>query len=136
MPEASTIYDSGGHEVMKLAQSGGNRENVEFAEIPKLIRDAVIATEDQRFEEHSGIDLWSIGRALVQATSSPEARSKGGSTITQQLAKNLFLTQDKTFFRKATEASIAVALEHKNDQRRNIDDVLESDLFRQRRLWD
>jgi penicillin-binding protein 2A len=112
LPEASTIYDSGGHEVMKLSQSGGNRENVGFADIPELVRDAVIATEDKRFEEHSGIDLWSIGRALVRDVVSRSA-AEGGSTITQQLAKNLFLTQDKTFFRKATEASIAVALEHK-----------------------
>ncbi len=78
----------------------------------ELVRDAVIATEDKRFEEHSGIDLWSIGRALVRDVISRSA-AEGGSTITQQLAKNLFLTQDKTFFRKATEASIAVALEHK-----------------------
>ncbi|MFC5648411.1 PBP1A family penicillin-binding protein [Paenibacillus solisilvae] len=112
LPEASTIYDSNHNEVMKLSQSGGNRENVEFNEIPKLVRDAVIATEDKRFEEHSGIDLWSIGRALVRDVISRSA-AEGGSTITQQLAKNLFLTQDKTFFRKATEASIAVALEHK-----------------------
>lgn len=112
LPEASTIYDSGDKEVMKLFQSGGNRENVEFADIPVLVRDAVIATEDKRFEEHSGIDLWSIGRALVRDVISRSA-AEGGSTITQQLAKNLFLTQDKTFFRKATEASIAVALEHK-----------------------
>ena len=44
LPEASTIYDSGGHEVVKLLQSGSNREVVEFDQIPKLVRDAVIAT--------------------------------------------------------------------------------------------
>ncbi|NBD23501.1 PBP1A family penicillin-binding protein [Paenibacillus glycinis] len=109
LPEASTIYDDKGKEVVKL---GANRENVDFAEIPELMRDAVIATEDQRFEKHSGIDLWSIGRAIVKDVVARSA-VEGGSTITQQLAKNLFLTQDKTFFRKATEASIAVAIEHK-----------------------
>ncbi|PQP90706.1 penicillin-binding protein, partial [Paenibacillus sp. AR247] len=64
----------------------------------------------ERFYEHSGVDLWSIGRAAVKDVI---ARSKveGGSTITQQLAKNIFLTRDKTFFRKATEVSIAMALE-------------------------
>ncbi|BBH19778.1 penicillin-binding protein 1F [Paenibacillus baekrokdamisoli] len=112
LPEASTIYDSGGHEIMKFSTAGGNRENVEYAEIPKLVRDAVIATEDKRFEEHKGIDLWSIGRALVKDVVTRSA-AEGGSTITQQLAKNLFLTRDKTIFRKATEASIAVALENK-----------------------
>ncbi|MBW7456856.1 PBP1A family penicillin-binding protein, partial [Paenibacillus sepulcri] len=110
MPEASIIYDANGQGVTKLYRE--NRENVEFAEIPEMMRDAFIATEDRRFEEHSGIDLWSIGRALVKDVVSRSA-AEGGSTITQQLAKNLFLTQDKTFFRKATEASIAVALEHK-----------------------
>ncbi|WP_219837537.1 PBP1A family penicillin-binding protein [Paenibacillus sp. R14(2021)] len=109
LPEASTIYDGQGKEVTRL---GANRENVEFAEIPELMRDAVIATEDQRFEKHSGIDLWSIGRALVKDVVARSA-VEGGSTITQQLAKNLFLSSDKTPFRKATEASIAVALEHK-----------------------
>ncbi|QYR23793.1 PBP1A family penicillin-binding protein [Paenibacillus sp. sptzw28] len=110
LPEATTLYDSGGHEVTKLYVQ--NRENVEFAQIPPLMRDAFIATEDRRFEEHSGIDLWSIGRAIVKDVVS-RSTAEGGSTITQQLAKNLFLNQDKTFFRKATEASIAVALEHK-----------------------
>ncbi|QHW34484.1 PBP1A family penicillin-binding protein [Paenibacillus rhizovicinus] len=109
LPEASTIYDAQGKEVTKL---GANREVVDFAEIPELMRDAVIATEDQRFEKHFGIDLYSIGRALVKDVVARSA-VEGGSTITQQLAKNLFLTQDKTFFRKATEASIAVAIEHK-----------------------
>lgn len=109
LPEASTIYDGQGKEVAKL---GANRESVEFNEIPELMRDAVIATEDQRFEKHFGIDLYSIGRAIVKDVVARSA-VEGGSTITQQLAKNLFLTQDKTFFRKATEASIAVAIEHK-----------------------
>ncbi|MCQ6560184.1 transglycosylase domain-containing protein [Paenibacillus mendelii] len=110
MEEASTIYDADGKEVTKLARI--NREIVEFNEIPVLMRDAFIATEDRRFEEHSGIDLWSIGRALVKDIIARSA-VEGGSTITQQLAKNLFLSHDKTFFRKATEASIAVALENK-----------------------
>ncbi|MEK4851766.1 PBP1A family penicillin-binding protein [Paenibacillus sp. FSL H7-0756] len=83
---------------------------VEYQDIPKLLIDAFVATEDKRFFEHNGVDLWSIGRAAVKDIA---ARSmvEGGSTITQQLAKNIFLTRDKTFFRKATEVSIAVALE-------------------------
>lgn len=74
---------------------------------------AFVATEDKRFFDHKGVDIWSIGRAAVKDIA---ARSmvEGGSTITQQLAKNIFLTRDKTFFRKATEVSIAVALENKH----------------------
>ncbi|MGO4111239.1 PBP1A family penicillin-binding protein [Paenibacillus sp. YAF4_2] len=110
--EASIIYDMNGKEITKLYDANQNRENAEFNEMPKLLLDAFVATEDQRFYEHSGIDFFSIGRAVVKDVI---ARSKveGASTITQQLAKNIFLTADKTFFRKATEASIAVALENK-----------------------
>ncbi|ACT01265.1 penicillin-binding protein 1A [Paenibacillus sp. JDR-2] len=110
--EASIIYDADGKEVTKLYDASANREIAEYDEMPKLLLDAFVATEDQRFYEHSGIDFFSIGRAVVKDVI---ARSKveGASTITQQLAKNIFLTADKTFFRKATEASIAVALENK-----------------------
>lgn len=85
---------------------------VEYEDIPKQLINAFVATEDKRFFEHKGVDIWSIGRAAVKDVA---ARSmvEGGSTITQQLAKNIFLTRDKTFFRKATEVSIAVALENK-----------------------
>ncbi|MDO3680040.1 transglycosylase domain-containing protein [Paenibacillus ehimensis] len=106
--EASIIYDAGGNEAGILKVE--NRENVEPNEIPELLKQAFIATEDQRFEQHQGVDLFSVGRALVKDI---VARSmvEGGSTITQQLAKNVFLSSDKTFFRKATEMSIALALE-------------------------
>lgn len=110
--EASIIYDGSGNEVTKLYDATANREIAEYNEMPEQLVNAFVATEDQRFYEHSGIDFFSIGRAVVKDVI---ARSKveGGSTITQQLAKNIFLTADKTFFRKATEASIAVALENK-----------------------
>lgn len=108
MAEASVLYDANDQEVAILARE--NREIVESKDIPDKLRKAFIATEDRRFEEHAGVDFWAIGRAIVKDI---VARSKveGGSTITQQLAKNMFLDADKTFFRKATEASIALALE-------------------------
>jgi len=111
MGEASIIYDANGEEVAKLYQADENRELAEYSEIPKVMLEAIVATEDQRFYEHSGLDFWAIGRAVVKDVIARSA-VEGGSTITQQLAKNVFLTADKTFFRKATEASIAVALEH------------------------
>lgn len=110
--EASIIYDAGGNEIARLSVADHNRDIAEFAEIPKHMLEAIVATEDQRFYEHSGIDFWAIGRALVKDIIARSA-VEGGSTITQQLAKNVFLTADKTLFRKATEASIAVALEQK-----------------------
>ncbi|NIK76554.1 penicillin-binding protein 2A [Paenibacillus castaneae] len=109
--EASIIYDASENEIARLSADGHNREVAEFSEIPAHLMEAVVATEDQRFYTHSGIDFFSIGRAVVKDVIARSA-VEGGSTITQQLAKNVFLTADKTFFRKATEASIAVALEH------------------------
>lgn len=110
--EPSIIYDANGVEVAQLVDQQNNRDSADYSEIPQLLLDAVVATEDQRFYEHSGIDLWAIGRAIVKDVVARSA-VEGGSTLTQQLAKNMFLTSDKTFFRKATEASIAVALENK-----------------------
>lgn len=108
--EASIIYDAEGKEISRLYDYLDHREVAEFSEIPEVMREAIVSTEDERFYEHSGLDFWAIGRAVVKDVIARSA-VEGASTITQQLAKNVFLTADKTFFRKATEASIAVALE-------------------------
>ncbi|WP_059052943.1 PBP1A family penicillin-binding protein [Paenibacillus senegalimassiliensis] len=106
--ETTKVYDRTG--VLMGELSIDKSEPVDHEQIPELLREAFVATEDRRFFEHNGVDLWSIGRAAVKDI---VARSlvEGGSTITQQLAKNIFLSADKTFFRKATEMSIAMALE-------------------------
>ncbi|HZG88560.1 PBP1A family penicillin-binding protein [Paenibacillus sp.] len=109
LAEATVVYDKNGDEWTKLFMQ--NRELVTLEEVPDLLEDAIIATEDQRFYEHAGVDLWSLGRALVKDIIARDL-VEGGSTITQQLAKNLFLSADKTFFRKATEMSIALALDN------------------------
>jgi len=115
LDQASIIVDRDNNEVAKLYVAEGNREFAPFAEIPKLLQDAFVATEDKRFYEHSGIDLLGIGRALVKDVIARSA-VEGASTITQQLAKNLFLNADKTVFRKGTEASIALALEQQKSK--------------------
>ncbi|WP_025680098.1 PBP1A family penicillin-binding protein [Paenibacillus massiliensis] len=102
------IYDRNGKLMTELSYE--KSDPVEGDEIPQLLKDAFVATEDKRFYEHQGVDIWAIGRAAVRDVVA-RAAVEGGSTITQQLAKNLFLTRDKTFFRKATEVSIAMALE-------------------------
>jgi penicillin-binding protein 2A len=112
LDQASVIVDRNNNEVAKLYVAEGNREFVPFGEIPKMVQDAFVATEDKRFYEHGGVDLLGIGRALVKDVIARSA-VEGASTITQQLAKNLFLNADKTVFRKGTEASIALALEQK-----------------------
>ncbi|TVY02311.1 transglycosylase domain-containing protein [Cohnella terricola] len=115
LDQASIVVDRNGNEIAKLAMAGGNREVVPVNEIPKLLQDAFVATEDKRFYEHGGVDFLGIGRALVKDVIARSA-VEGASTITQQLAKNLFLNADKTVFRKGTEASIALALEQQKSK--------------------
>ena len=72
---------------------------------------AVVAVEDHRFEQHFGIDLIAIGRAAWNNLTTWSLR-EGGSTITQQLAKNMYFTQEKSFIRKVAEMFVAFQLEH------------------------
>lgn len=107
---SSELVDLEGNTITKIYVE--NREYVEIDEIPKTVRNAFIAVEDKRFYEHTGIDLRAIGRALYKDILAG-GKVEGGSTITQQLAKNVFLTQDKTWMRKTKEAIIAINLERK-----------------------
>lgn len=111
-------------EISKIYR-GENRESVNIKDVPERLKQAFIATEDRRFNEHSGVDLRAIGRALVTDVIHMSA-VEGGSTITQQLAKNVFLSSEKTAFRKGTEMSIAFAL----DERFTKDEILEKYLNR------
>ncbi len=85
---------------------------VPLAELPAYVPNAFVAIEDRRFYSHHGIDPLGIARALV-ADVLRRGASQGGSTITQQLAKNLFLTQERTVSRKLQEIVLALWLEHK-----------------------
>ncbi|MGN8226851.1 monofunctional biosynthetic peptidoglycan transglycosylase [Gracilimonas sp. BCB1] len=78
-------------------------------QLPDYLKLAVIASEDQRFREHWGLDLAAIDKALEEKEQS--GRVRGASTITQQVAKNLFLSPAQTYLRKAVEAGIAVLIE-------------------------
>jgi penicillin-binding protein 1A len=85
---------------------------VPLNEMPDFVPKAFVAIEDRRFYSHHGIDPWGIFRAVV-ADILHRGASQGGSTITQQLAKNLFLTQERTVSRKLQELVLAIWLEHK-----------------------
>ena len=85
---------------------------ISFKDLPKDYVNAVLAIEDRQFFEHSGINVRGLSRALFRNASEGEAR-QGGSSITQQLVKNFFLTPDRTLKRKMEEAMIAVTLETK-----------------------
>ena len=83
---------------------------VDLATLPPHLADAVLAIEDRRFRSHLGVDLRGIGRALVANLTAGGVR-EGGSTITQQLARLLYLSQERTLRRKLQEAMLAVWLE-------------------------
>ena len=85
---------------------------LKFEDIPENLRNAILAAEDQRFFNHHGIDPRGIARAFVANLSGREIK-QGGSTITQQLVKNTFLTPERSFTRKFSEAFLSVALENK-----------------------
>jgi penicillin-binding protein 2A len=108
LPKPVLIYDKDGKLASELFTT--KIEAVTIDHIPKQLRDAVVATEDRRFYAHSGVDLISIARALWKDIKSQEY-AEGGSTITQQLAKNMFLPMDKTLGRKLKEAAYALKIE-------------------------
>lgn len=107
---ASQFYDINGNAIYTTL-SEERRVPVTIDKIPKHLQQAFIAIEDNRFYEHGGIDYRGTARALISTLSGQEVQ--GGSTITQQLAKNAFLTQERTITRKIKEAFIAKELEHK-----------------------
>ena len=119
-PSASSqIYDVHGN-LITTVHSTENRLPVPINEVPKELQDAFVATEDSRFYSHHGIDPIGILRAIwVNVVHSGVA--EGGSTITQQLARNAFLSQDRTLKRKISEALLALKIE----QHYTKDEILE-----------
>jgi len=91
------------------------RELIALDQIPKWVTDAVLVAEDSRFFEHYGLDWRGIGRALLANLRSGGIR-QGGSTITQQLAKNFFLTSERTLVRKWKEMILALVIEWRYDK--------------------
>src|SRR5690349_11989046 len=83
-----------------------------YDQTPPEMRAAMISTEDRRFRSHIGVDPIGIGRALVSAVSQGH-RIRATSTITQQLARNIFLTNNRSYGRKVKEAVLALAIERK-----------------------
>ncbi|MDJ0850185.1 MAG: PBP1A family penicillin-binding protein [Myxococcota bacterium] len=91
------------------------REIVHLEEVPEHLVDAVLAVEDQRFESHPGIDFKRIAGAMLANLRAGGIR-EGGSTLTQQLVKNFFLTPERTLSRKAQEAVMALVVESRYDK--------------------
>jgi penicillin-binding protein 1A len=107
---ASEVYADDGTSMGKYYTERGNRSNVEYKDISKNVTDALVATEDERFYDHSGIDGWAVLRAIIKL-----GHDGGGSTITQQLAKNMLEQGSKNIWRRGIEKLkewiIAVKLE-------------------------
>src|SRR5690554_2291935 len=110
------VYFNDLSEVGRLS-AGEDRMNIELDEIPQVVIDAVIAIEDNHFYSHKGMDIKGTLRAVKQQIGNEDTQT-GGSTITQQLSRRLFLTLDQTYERKATEILLALRMERiipKND---------------------
>ena len=108
-PEMTEILDAAGKRIDTRATE--NRVEVPVVEMPQTLLDAIVAVEDDRFYKHRGIDPVGLARALVRNVTAGKV-TQGGSTISQQLAKNLYLTHERTLTRKWREAVYTVKLEH------------------------
>ena len=97
-----------------------DRINVTLDEVPAVLQEAVLATEDRDFYEHGGVDPVGIGRALYNDLRGIGVQ-QGGSTITQQYVKNVYLTSERSIVRKIKEAVLAVKLERELEK----DEILE-----------
>ncbi len=110
MEAASTIYDRKGGVVGKIFIQ--NREPVPYDKLPELLVQAVVATEDQKFWSHDGVDYQGMARAALANWSAGRIR-QGASTVTQQLARNSFDLKERTYRRKLLEIALAHRIEER-----------------------
>ncbi|MEA3003411.1 MAG: penicillin-binding protein [Sphingomonadales bacterium] len=104
------VHAADGSVLVSLGPSFG--EWLSYDEIPPIMKDAMVAVEDRRFRHHIGVDPIGVARAF-QVRATKGHWTQGGSTITQQLARNIFLTNNRNFGRKLREAVLALALERR-----------------------
>ncbi|MEK7817131.1 MAG: biosynthetic peptidoglycan transglycosylase, partial [Actinomycetota bacterium] len=107
--QTSRIYAADGS-LLAEVYGAENRTIVPLNTIPRYLKEATIAIEDERFYEHGGIDYEAIGRAVFTDVSRGYL-AEGGSTITQQLVKNVYVSEERSFSRKLVEAILATQLE-------------------------
>ena len=123
-PQTTKIYDDSASPVL-IAELHGveNRDALPADQIPQIMRDAIVAVEDERFYQHSGVDFVAILRAVWADIRNREI-VQGGSTITQQLIKNAYVGDDPTFERKLREAALAYQLEKKWSKEKILNEYL------------
>ncbi|MFZ1626427.1 MAG: PBP1A family penicillin-binding protein [Candidatus Moraniibacteriota bacterium] len=108
--ETTVLYDRTGKHILYEVHGEENRRVVLHADIPESVRAATVAAEDAHFYTHPGVDLIAIFRAAIVNVRN-QGISQGASTITQQLARALFLSREKTWVRKAREVILAIKIE-------------------------
>ncbi|MFS0726192.1 transglycosylase domain-containing protein [Paenibacillus sp. 1P07SE] len=118
LPEPTLILDMDGEPASQLAAA--RLVPISIEEMPQTLLDGIVAVEDQRFYDHGGISISAMARAFIRNTQAGGV-VEGASTITQQLAKNLFLSADRTYDRKLKEAALAMKI----DRTYTKDEILE-----------
>ena len=93
------------------SEKTASRAALSYGEVPETLRNAVLSIEDRRFFEHGPVDLWGVARAVFSWDDGNQDFKQGGSTITQQLVKNTYLTPERTLQRKFREAALASVIE-------------------------
>ena len=110
LPGASIVLDGKGQRFAEVFEENQRRVWVPLADIPEQVQKAFIAAEDKRFFQHKGIDERGLIRAFI-GNLAQSGRPQGGSTITQQVVKNLLVGEDLTYERKIREMIVATRLE-------------------------
>jgi penicillin-binding protein 1A len=128
-PQSQTtiIYDASGAQLATL-HGQENRFPVRLDEVPPVVQNAIVAAEDRKFFQHGGIDPVGIARA-TWADVRQKGATQGGSTITQQYVKNVYVGADPTLWRKLREAVISVKLERKLDMRQILERYINTVYF-------
>lgn len=125
--QTTLAFDNQGNVITKLRDEKDSYY-ISFDTIPENVKDAFVATEDKSFYNHNGVDLSGVGRAFVNLIKNGKI-SGGGSTITQQLARNVFLTHEKSFERKLKEIYISVLLERNHSKEEILEYYINSIYF-------
>ena len=124
LPEIDQLRDAQLQEPLRVYAGGGEllavygtkrREPLALADIPRQLRQAFIAAEDDRFYQHPGVDWMGLTRAAINLAMTGE-KGQGGSTITMQVARNFFLSREKTYLRKINEIFLALKIERELDK--------------------
>ncbi|MGH9032003.1 MAG: transglycosylase domain-containing protein, partial [Acidimicrobiia bacterium] len=128
LSQRTTVYDAFGNEIGVLAIE--DRQPVDLEEVPQIVIDAVIATEDQSFFDNPGVDVGGLFRAFVENATSGEIE-QGGSTISQQLVKNRVLNSSRDLDRKVREIVLAYRLNEQYTKREILEEYLNTVYFGQ-----